>query len=175
MSITIPESDTAEGNVKVTFVPGAIADLDAGTAAELNNAANVALDTFLMAGWAGLSSTQNKGQDRRFATKEGFDRLGRITRSLATLQYTWKPQEASGHAGNKAYTALAEGTTGYVAFGFAKDPADTWAAGDNYWLVPVECGAQNPDSTGSDEFAPLTISQEVGVTGTTVTDGVVAA
>lgn len=173
MTLSIPESDTAEGNVKVTFIPGAIADLEAVTPTEANNAANVALDVFMLQGWAGLTSNQNTGQDRRFASKEGFDRLGRSTRSLAPLQYTDKPQETGSDPGNKAKTALAEGTTGYVMIGRGKDPADTWADDDQYVILPVECGVQNPDVTGSDEFAPLTITQTLGVTGILL-EGVVA-
>lgn len=169
MTITIPESVSAEGNVKVTFVP-AIADTSAPTATVLNGASSVAMDVFMLSGWGGLTSNQNTGQDRRFASKEGFDRLGRITRSLAALQYTWNPQEDASDPANDAYVALDEGTTGFFVFGFGKDPADAWAATDLTWIVPVECGAQNPDVTGADEFAPLTITQTVGITGTTVRD-----
>lgn len=173
MTLSIPESAPAEGNIKVTFLPGAIADVDEVTPTEANNAANVNLAGFLMPGWTGLQSNQNTGQDRRFGSKEGFDRLGRITRSLGQLQYTWLPQAGNADAANDAYVGLAEGTTGHVMFGFDKDPAAAWAADDVYWLAPVECGAQNPDSTGSDEFAPLTITQSLGITGTVTKDGVV--
>lgn len=174
MTLTIPESHTSEGNIRATFVP-TLASTSAPSAATLNGATAVNLSSFLMPGWGGIQSEQNTGQDRRFGSKEGFNRLGRITRSLGQLVYTWLPQAISTDAGNKAYTGLAAGTTGFVVFGFDKSPATAWAASDKAWVVPVECGVQNPDSAASDEFAPLTITQTLGVTGTIVTNAVLAA
>lgn len=174
MTVSIPESVTAEGNVCAYFVP-TVADLSAVTTAEITAGTNISC--FLMPEWDGAQATQNSGESRRFCSKEGFSRLGRTAWSIAPLQYTYLPQElgTGGNAANAVYEALTEDTTGYVLLFYGLAGDSTPASGDVYDGFPVECGVQVKDARGSDEFAPLTVTQTLGVTGTPELDATVAA
>lgn len=174
MTVEIPEWVAAEGNVKAVFVP-TVADLSAPSIAIVN--AGVDVSCYLMPDWDGPGGTQNKGEQRRFCSKETFDVLGRIKRNVAALSYTYLPQELGtpGAPGNEVYEALAQGNTGVLVVGYGLDPADPFAIGDVADLIPVECGFQMKPARGADEFAPLIVTQELGVTGAVATDSVFVA
>lgn len=174
MTVEIPEWVAAEGNVKAVFVP-TLASVTAPSVAVVN--AGVDISCFLLPDWDGPSGTQNKGEQRRFSSKETFDVLGRTKNSVAPLSYTYLPQELGtpGHAANELYEALAPGNTGFLVVGYGIDPAVPFAAGDIVDVVPVEAGVRNKSARGSDEFAPLTVTQELGVTGTVAEDSEAAA
>lgn len=177
MTVTIPESVAAEANVKVAFVP-AIANPETGpTVAEM--AAGVIIGCYLMPGWEGFTSTQTKGESRRFCSRSSFERFGRTTNSSAPLEYTYLPQELAtpGNPANEVYETLAEGVTGFIVLGFGLDAEEAapFVASDVVDFAPVECGEQNKVTTGADEFAPLIVRQELAVTGPKVKDRVIAA
>ena len=141
--------------------------------------AGVIITSFLMSDWDGLTGTQNKGEDRRFSSRQTFQKLGRTSNEVAPLKYTYLPQELGtpGHAANEVYEALAEGTVGYIVVGYGLDAEGdaAFAATDIVDLVPVECGEQFKDARGGDEFAPLTVMQELAVTGLKIKDRAIAA
>jgi hypothetical protein len=91
MTVSIPEYVTAEGNVKVAYVP-AIASVTAPTATELNGASAVDITCFLPETWGGITADQSKGEQRRMCTKESFQSFGRTTRTVADFTYTYLPQ-----------------------------------------------------------------------------------
>lgn len=169
MTVEIPEWVPAEGNVKAVFVP-TVASMTGPSAATVN--AGVDVSCFLMPDWDGPGGTQNKGEQRRFCSRETFDVLGRTKRSVSALTYTYLPQELGtpGHDGNELYEALTPGNTGILVVGYGIDPADPFAAGDIADLVPVVVGARVKGARGSDEFAPLTVTQELGVSGSVAED-----
>lgn len=171
MSVEIPESVLAEGNVKIVFVP-TLASQTAPSIAVLN--AGVDVSCFLMPDWDGPTATQNTGDSRRFCSRETFQRLGRKTWTIPPLVYTYVPQEAGGD-GNEAYDALAEGNEGFLVVGYGVDPADPFAVADLVDVFPVECGVQVKGARGSDEFAPLTVTQTLAVTNTVHQDAATAA
>lgn len=174
MTVSIPESVTAEGNVKAVFVP-ALADVDAPTVAELTG--GVDISCYLMPDWDGPTATQNTGEDRRFCSRETFTRLGRNQWEISPLVYTYLPQELGtpGDPANEVYEALTPNTTGYLAIAYGKDPANAFAAADVVDVFPVEAGVQVKQARGTDEFAPLTVTQALAVTGVPNLDGAVAA
>ena len=174
MTVTIPESVTAEGNVKAVFV-AAIADVDSPTVAELTG--GVDISCYLMPDWDGPTATQNTGEDRRFCSRETFTRLGRNQWEISPLVYTYLPQELGtpGNAANDVYEALPPDTTGFLVIGYGFDPSDAFAAADVVDTFPVEAGVQVKQARGTDEFAPLTVTQALAVTGVPSLDGAVAA
>jgi len=169
MTVVIPESVSAQGNVKAVFVP-AIADPSSGPdSTEL--AAGTDIGRYLMPEWEGPSGEQNTGEDSRFYSTQTFTRLGRNTNSIADLVYTYKPQGVTApDDANDAYDALAEGNTGFLVMGYGIDAAATLTTGDIVDVYPIECGVQNKATTGEDEFAPLTVTQTLAVTGTAFKD-----
>lgn len=171
MSVTIPESVSAEGNVKAVFVP-ALANPAAPSAAEL--AAAVDISCYLMPDWDGPTATQNTGEDRRFCSRQTFSRLGRVQWEIAPLVYTYDPQGSVGNA-NAVYDALAQGNRGHIVMGYGIDAADDLASGDKVDVFPIEAGVQVKAARGADEFAPLTVTQTVAVTGPVSQDVAVAA
>ena len=177
MTVSVPESVTAEANVKAAFIP-AIANLATGpTVAEMT--AGIIISGYLMPGWAGFTGTQNKGSDPRFNSRQVFERFGRTSHEVAPLIYTYLPQELGtpGHVANKVYETLAEETTGYLVLGFGLDAElnAAFVAADVTDFAPVTCGEQFKQSAGADEFAPLTVTQELVVTGLKVKDRPIAA
>lgn len=165
MTVTIPASVTAQGNVKVVFIPSMAGA--APTAAEL--AAGTDITCFLMPDWAGPTATQNTGADARFCSTQTFTRLGRVSWEIAPLSYTYDPQTGVG-APNLAKTALAAGATGLVVIAYGVSPAVAIVATKKVDIFPVKCGVQDKKATGSDEFAPLTITQTLAVTGIVLQD-----
>lgn len=172
MTVTIPEFVTAEGNVKVAFVP-AIANLSAPTTTEL--AAGVDITCYLPETWGGITADQARGEQRRMCSKEAFETLGRIKRAIADFTYTYLPQAAATDPANKVKKTMAPGTNGYIVTRYGPDATDAFATADIVDVLPAECGAQTKNTGGSDEFAPLTITQGVSATGVLVEDAVVAA
>lgn len=174
MTVVIPASVTAVGNVKVAFVP-ALANTSAPTVAELTATGAVDISCFLMPDWGGVTADQNKGQDRRFCSKEAFDRLGTVTRSVADIVYTYLPQAVGTDPANKAYTTLVQGTNGFLVIRYGLDVSVAFTAAQKVDVLPVTLGVQTKAVAGSDEFAPLTVTQGMGATGILVRDAVVAA
>lgn len=169
MTVTIPASVTAQGNVKAVFIPTMAGA--APTAVEL--AAGTDITCYLMPDWAGPTATQNTGDDARFCSTQTFTRLGRVSWEIAPLSYTYSPQLVGSDPSNKVYTALAAGTTGYVVIAYGVSPAVAIAATKKVDVFPVKTGVQDKKVTGSDEFAPLTVLQTLAVTGIVVQDAVV--
>lgn len=161
MTVTIPESVEAEGNVSAFFVPtlatNSVALINAGTD----------ISCYLMPDWDGPAAAQNTGETRRFCSKQTFQRGGRVSYTISPLVYTYLPQELGtpGHAGNKVYEALAEGNTGFLVVAYGIAPGTPLVATDIADIFPVECLVQDKQARGSDEFAPLTVTQTLGVTG----------
>jgi hypothetical protein len=171
MTVTIPESVPAEGNVKAVFVP-TLTSTSAPSAAELNGGTDISC--YLMPDWDGPTATQNTGDDRRFCSRQTFTRLGRVTWSIAPLTYTYDPQATTGTA-NDVYDALAEGNEGFLVVGYGIDAAADFASSDKVDVFPVEAGVQVKAARGTDEFAPLTVTQTLAVTGVPNLDAVAAA
>ena len=174
MTVSIPESVTAEGNVKVIFVP-ALADPAEPKLTELNAATAVDISCFMMPDWDGANAEQSTGEDRRWCSKESFDRLGRIKWSIAPLTYTYLPQGLPSLPGNKAYAGLTQGNTGFVVVVYGVDAQAPLSVADIADVLPVECGVQNKNAKGADEFAPLTVTQTLGVTGSVHQNKAIAA
>lgn len=168
MTVVIPASITAQGNVKVAWVP-AIAGASP-TVVEVTAVGAVDLSCFLMPDWGGITADQNKGEDRRFCSTESFDRLGTVKRSIADLVYTYLPQTVGTDPANKVYTTLAAGTTGFLLIRYGLPVATAFAASQKVDYIPAIAGVQVKSVAGSDEFAPLTVTQGIGATGILVKD-----
>lgn len=174
MTVSIPDSVLAEGNVKVVFVP-TLASLTLPSAAALN--AGIDISCYLMPDWDGATANQNTGESRRFCSRRTFGKLGRVQWTLAPLIYTYLPQllGTPGSPGNEVYEALLAGNTGVVGFGYGIEPEEEFVEDDVVDLFPVETGAQSKGARGADEFAPLTVTQTLAVNGVEALDRVLAA
>lgn len=173
MTVSIPDYVTAEGNVKVAYVP-AIASVTAPTATELNGASAVDITCFLPETWGGITADQSKGEQRRMCTKESFQSFGRTTRTVADFTYTYLPQATGTDPANKAKTALTPGAKGYLVVRYGPAATGAFATADKVDILPVEVGTRSKATGGSDEFAPLTITQGMVARGILVEDATVA-
>ena len=160
MTVSIPESITAEGNVRAVFV-ATLASETAPSATTLN--AGTMVSRFFMPDWDGPTPTQNTGDDRRFESRQTFTRLGRVGWEIAPLVYTYDPQTSAG-AKNLAYDALAEGNIGFLVVRYGMDADTAFASTNKVDVFPVACGVQGKQARGTDEFAPLTVTQILAVT-----------
>ena len=171
MTVTIPDYVTAEGRIKVAFVPAVTTT--APTLTELN--AGVDVTCYLPENWGGVTGEQSKGEQRRMCSREVFETLGRVKRTAADFTATYLPQAAGSADGNKAKTAMAAGTQGFLVIRYGIDAIEPWTAGDKVDILPVTTGVQNKSTAASDEFAPLTYTQSVAARGPLVEDKTVVA
>lgn len=171
MTASIPESVAAEGNVNVYFLPAGV-NLAALTVAEFT--AGVDITCFLPEVWDGITGEQSKGEQTRMCLKESFEVLGKIKRSISDLTYTYLPQEDGTDPANKVKTMLATGSNGVVVVRYGLPAPTAIAAAQKYDAIRSTTGVQNKNTKGSDEFAPLTITQSISAQGA-LTEGAVAA
>lgn len=176
MTVVFPEGVSAEGNIRVAFVP-AIADLDAPKiATEVKATGSVDLSCYITSEF-GVAGEQATGEDRRLCSKEVFQSLGRVTRSIPATEYVYDPQADAGETDNKAYDTLKKDTKGFLVIRYGLDAQDVdWAAGQKVDVVPVTCGVQvKLGNQGADEFAKLRIQQTFAVSGPMAEDVELAA
>ncbi len=176
MTVVFPTGVTAEGNVKAVVV-AAIADKAAPKlATEINAASSVDISGYVMAGQFTPGGEQASGQNRRLGSKQTFQRLGRENPTFGDLQYVYYPQATAPDANNKAFETLVNLYTGFIVIRYGLDAQTTaFAVSQKVDVWPVEFGVQrkNPPPE-DDEFALLTITQAVAVTGTVQRNAVVA-
>ena len=165
MPVVTPDGVQAEGNVKVWFVPGGVTNPAAPTVAELTATTTVDLSGYIKGGTFSPTAEQSTGDDRRLASRETYQVLGRVTRGFDDVQYVYDPQNTD-PATNKAYTTLEEGVTGDIVVRWGIDADTDAAASQLVDVTPVEMGAQRKVGPAeNDEFARLVIAQKWGVTG----------
>lgn len=173
MAVVTPDGVQAEGNVKVIFVAGGCANPAAPTVAELTG--GIDLSGYIKGGTFTPTADQSTGDDRRLASRESYQVLGRVTRGFDDVQYVYDPQDTT-PAENQAYNTLTEGTTGDIVVRWGIDAGTAIAATQKVDVIPVECGAQRKvGPSENDEFARLVVSQKWGVTGPANVDVAVAA
>lgn len=163
-TVVFPPGVTAEGNVKVIIFPACIVKT-APTIAELS--AGIDVSGFIMGGQFSPTAEQASGTNRRLGSKQTFQRLGRDNPSFENLQYVYYPQATAPDVNNKAAEVL---ISGYAAFAFIRYGLDATstdvATGQKGEVWPVQFGVQQKmPPPEDDEFALLTISQAVAVTG----------
>lgn len=164
--VTIPPGVKAEGNLKVSYVP-TIASLSAPTVVEVTAAGALDVSFFFTAGNFKPGSEQARGDDRRVGSKQTFETLGRIKASIDDIVYIADPQAAALAANNKAMELFQPGVAGYfvVRYGLDAETVD-WTAAQKVNIWPIVFGDQNETPLAeNDEFAKITITQAVAVTG----------
>lgn len=160
---TYPTGVKAEGSSMVVFVP-TLADPDDVLVSEITGGLDVSF--FITAGNFQPGADQAKGDDRRHGSKETYETLGRVKRTIADLVYIADPQAAAAAAQNEAYETFKDGVTGYLCHRLGIDVATAPAAAQNWDIYPVEFGAQvKTPLAADDEFAKITATQAVAVTG----------
>lgn len=176
MAVTIPPGVQAEGNVKVAFVP-TIADPLAPTVAEVTAAGALDVSFFITGGNFKPSGEQARGDDRRVGSKQTFESLGREKSTIDDIIYIADPQAAALAVSNKAMELFQPGVTGFfvVRYGLDAETVD-FAAAQKVDVWPIVFGVQNKTALAeNDEFAKITITQAVAVTGVVRKDKAITA
>jgi hypothetical protein len=175
MAVVTPDGVQAEGNVSVVFVRGGCANPAAPTLAEI--AGGVDLSGYIKGGTFSPTAEQGTGDDRRLASRETYQVLGRVTRGFDDVQVVYAPQDPTNALGqNAAYPILDEGNTGDILVRWGLDADLAYATGQKVDVIPIECGAQRKVGPAeNDEFARLVFSQKWGVTSASEIDATVAA
>lgn len=166
MVVTIPVGVKAEGNLKVAWVP-TLTSVTAPPIADVIAAGSLDISFFVLAGQFKPSGEQARGDDRRVGSKQTFEVLGREKSSIDDLVYIADPQAAAAVAGNKAMELFQPGVTGFfiVRYGLDAETVD-FAAAQKVDIWPMVFGVQNKSQLAeNDEFAKITITQPVAVTG----------
>jgi len=171
MPVVTPDGVQAEGNVGVWFVT--TITTGAPTVAQIN--AGINLSGYIKGGTFTPTAEQGTGDDRRLASRETYQVLGRVTRGFDDVSMVYDPQNAI-PAENEAYNTLDEGAVGYIVIRWGIDADTAVAATQKVDIVPIECGAiRKVGPAENDEFARLTFTQKWGVTGPAFYDVAVAA
>lgn len=173
---TIPPGVKAEGRSKVAYVP-AISSMTAPTLAEINAAGSLNISFFLKAGQFQPNKEQARGDDRRYGSQQTFQKLGRINPSIEDIVYVADPQAAPAEANNRAMELFQPGVVGFFVVRWGLDVVTVdWAADQKVDVWPIEFGAQRKTPLAEDdEFAPITITQAVAVTGPVIDQAEIAA
>lgn len=158
-----PTAKKAEGNSKVVYV-ATLADPTDVLVSEVT--AGLDVSNFITGGNWQPNADQAKGEDRRHGSKATFEALGREKWTLANLVYIADPQAAAAAPDNEAYETFKSGVVGYFLHRVGLD-VDVAAAATQKWDVyPIEFGAQvKTPVAADDEFAKITCTQAVAVTG----------
>lgn len=166
MAVTVPPGVNAEGNLKVAYVP-TIADLAAPTVAEISAAGALDISFFLTGGNFKPSGEQARGDDRRVGSTQTFERLGREKSSIDDLVYVADPQAVAATAENKAMELFQSGVVGFFVVRYGLDALTVDFASTQFVDIwPIKFGVQNKTPLAeNDEFALITITQGVAVTG----------
>ena len=175
MTVVTPDGVQAEGNVSVVFVRGGCANPALPTLAEI--AGGVDLSGYIKGGSFTPTAEQNTGDDRRLASRETYQVLGRVTRGFDDVQVVYSPQDPTNALGqNAAYKILTEGNVGDIVIRWGIDADTAYATTQKVDVVPIECGAiRKVGPAENDEFARLVFSQKWGVTGPASIDATVSA
>lgn len=166
MAVTNPPGVKYEGNLKVAYVP-TIAALATPTVTECTAAGALDVSFFITGGNFKPSGEQARGDDRRVGSKQTFESLGREKSTIDDIVYIADPQAAALAAGNKAMELFQPGVGGYfvVRYGLDAETVDFIAA-QKVDIWPIVFGVQNKSPLAeNDEFAKITITQAVAVTG----------
>ena len=137
---TIPRGVKTAGTRRVIFVEGGVANKAAITLAEATAAKNVGCYLSRQGGFE-QGGEQQTVQDDRYCSSQSFEIPGTKQKTLQ-VQYTFNLDEP---AEDEARLTLKEGTKGTIIRFFQKDEDDdSFAVGDWYDAVDVECGEQVP-------------------------------
>ena len=130
-----PAAVAADGNIKVFWVT--TLTLGAPTVAQLN--AGTDISYYLSAD--GFSPSINEAiiTDDRLADIQTFENKGRFQYSVGDLKYVYNPNSSPDNA---AYTALVNGTIGYLVLRFGLPSATAWATAQKVDIWPVILGTQ---------------------------------
>jgi hypothetical protein len=170
---TYPPGVKAEGNATIVFVE-ALANPKAVTVAEV--AAGFDVSYFLKGGQFQPGGDQAKGDDRRVGSKATYEKLGRDKPSIADIMYVIDPQAPAADPNNEAYETFKQGVTGFFILRWGIDVEEPFAAAQVVDVWPVEFGAQRKTPPPEDdEFAVLTATQTVAVTGPVQSDVILGA
>ncbi|WP_026931227.1 hypothetical protein [Glycomyces tenuis] len=170
MSDQVPLSVSADGNLKVLWVP-AIADTTAPTIDEVTALEVVELSCYLTAdGWTPATDEQVSNDDR-LCSKQTFEKRGRYTDTLS-VTYVYQGQELTAED-NKAQATMQEGEAGFVVARWGADYAVPMAVADVVDVYTVECGI--PVKQAPEANARLRIMQKLFVTNTTQRDKAIVA
>lgn len=135
----IPGGVRSMGTRRVTFVEGGVADLDAITLAEATAAENISC-YLTRAGGFEVGGEQQTIPDQRYCSAQDFEIPGTKQKTLMT-QYTFNLGDPTQ---DQARLTLTEGAKGTIIHYVQKDEDDdTFAVGDWYEAVNVECGEQS--------------------------------
>lgn len=135
MSQTIPSAVKTAGTRRGVFIQGGVSDLSAITTSEISSGKNISCYLTNV----NATSEQAMIQDRRWCSSQVFEIPGEETNTLE-VTYTFNLDTPTD---DEARLAMTQGTKGtFVRFLQKDDGDDTFADGDWYDAVDVECTKQ---------------------------------
>lgn len=174
MPIYEPTAAKVQGNTRVVFCVSVSSEAAPSIATDLNAATSVEA-TMAMYGTFNPTANVNTGNSpARLGTTVQLPVEGNAQLQPIQMGYPYDPSADDTDANNKLKALLAQGTTVYavVRRGVPKETA--FAAGDVVKVYQLDCGYQDLNQTGEDEFAEYQVQQNLFQLKSAV-DGVLAA
>lgn len=162
MAVTIPPGVSADGMVRVLWVP-AILDTTAPSIAELSAIGALDLTCYLTFDGFAPTAADTTYTDDRLCLKVVLEDIGTATWTIDNLTYIWAPQGLVADVSQKAYIALVPGSVGFFVVRLGMDVETPWAAAQKVDIYPVKLGTQVPQPP--ERNSKLKIKQKPAVNG----------
>lgn len=162
-------STPADGRIR-TVIVNTLADPDAPTVTELNG--GVDISCYITLGGFAFTTSQATITDQRECTDQDYQTPGRKSISDASITVIDNTNSELEEESNKAVTAMAEGTTGYIVRRRGLPAADAWETGQTVSVIPVIFGekqmvAQEENSVQRSQI-PFFVTSEWSIEGVKV-------
>lgn len=158
-----PALSRAFGNDSWLFVP-AIADKNAPTLAEIQASAGFNLSCTTFGDQDGFSATTAKVQlPRRNCETETYEVNGETNYAMADLMIAFRPQDAAGEDGKKAWEAMDDYAEGFLVRRQGKKATTDIETGDFCDVVPIALGVKVPTKTGNGADGVYAFTQSASI------------
>lgn len=162
MTVVFPDAVLQEGNTSVVVVQTMAAPGVPSLATDIGAASSVNVSCYLYQGGVPTKAQSVGDRPRRICSKKTLQAFGNKSYTVTDLEYVYDPQGASSTTGNKARTALAEGSTVFLIVRRGLDSqTSAFVAAQKVDVWKVQLGPQNKTATGDGEFDEMTITQSV--------------
>ena len=144
----------------------AVANIAMPTVAEVTALSSFNMSCSLFREQEGLgAATETITLPPRLCETENYEAKGATTYSMADLSVSWRPQDAAGADGKKAWEAMVDLANGFLLRRQGILVATDWAAGQFIDVIPAQLAVKVPTKTGTGADGVYNFTVGVSVTG----------
>lgn len=163
MAVDLPETTKVLGTRSVWVVPEATITNPAAISA-VTLTGGFKATCFIYGDGGVVTGEQARGQSpAKLCEVDQREQLGRVSKTISDIQYSYKPQADDTDPANAARAALVAGSRVYIVDRLGVTDETAPAAGQFVNATLVTLGIQNKTKTGDDEYAEYSITQGASV------------